>query len=185
MFFKQKFKIFFDDGKVIETDDLLGWIRVNFHGSVQDFYYSMKWLCKYEREFARWSYYRNTDLTKTFFLYTKNNVMISPELFKNEYFAEGRKELEKAGVSCWYMRRGQTYLQYRSRHGRKSHSTTYDRRMETIAERRAIAGVIKEEGEPEFRGRRRCIPNPWDDIMARRSLSWKDCTKRKRQHKGS
>ena len=184
MFFKQKFKIFFDDGQYFETENLLVWIYNHFRGA-QEFYYRMKWNCKYERAFGRWTYYHDTDVTKTFYLYTKNNVMVSPELFKDEYFAHERRELNKAGVDCWYGKRGQTRMQYYSRHSRKRHTTTYDRKMETIAERRAIAGVIKEEGEPEFRGRRRCIPNPWDDIMARRSLSWKDCTKRKRQHKGS
>ncbi len=185
MFFKQKFKIFFDDGNVVETDDLLSWISGNFFGGVQEFYYRMKWNCNYERAFGRWTYYHNTDVAKTFYLYTSNNVMISPELFKDEYFAEDRRELERAGVDYWYMKRGQTELQYWSGRGRKSYTTTAYRKMKTIAERRAISAVEKEEGEPEFRGARRSIPDPWDEIVTRRSLSWKDCTKRKRQHKGS
>jgi hypothetical protein len=103
--------------------------------------------------------------------------MVSPELFKHEYQSTNNHAHQK------YIDAYHRY--WRNRQWRKSHTTTYDRKMETIAERRAVAAVVKEEGEPEFRGRRRNLPNPWDDIMARRSLSWKDCTKRKRQHKGS
>ncbi len=181
MFFDQTFKIFFDDGNVVETDNLLSWIKTNFEGTVEIFYYRMKWVCKYEKEpFWQHGYYNKWDISfysNTFYLYTKNNVMVSPELFKNEYKSRSNRDfwdrIEKRNREWLY------------RPWRKSHSTTYDRKMETIAERRAVAGVVKEEGEPEFRGKRRNIPNPWDDIMARRSLSWKDCTKRKRQHKGS
>jgi len=180
MFFKQKFKIFFDDGKVVETDNLLVWIRANFNGGVEEFYYRMKWLCKYEKSsFWNSSYFNrfNSNMMYSYFyLYTENNIMISPELFKGEYHSFHQPS---------YCFRYPFNLAWRCRHSSKSHSTTYDRRMETMAERRAIAGVVKEDGEPEFRGRRRNVPQPWDDIIARRSLSWKDCTKRKRQHKGS
>lgn len=181
MFFDQTFKIFFDNGTVVETDDLLSWIANSYRGGVDVFYYRMKWVCKYEKEsFWQYGYYNKWDTSfygETFYLYTKNNVMVSPELFRSEYKSENNrgywKRIEK---------RNREWL---NRPWMRGHSTTYDRKMETIAERRAVAGVLKEEGEPEFRGRRRNIPNPWDDIMARRSLSWKDCTKRKRQHKGS
>jgi hypothetical protein len=182
MFFKQTFKIFFDDGKIVETSDLLNWISTNFYGGVQEFYYRMKWLCNYEKT-PFWNYhyynkYNDTILHRSFYLYTENNMMISPELFKGEYKSHNEKHFDRSYIYPYS-------LAWRCNRGGKSHSTTYDRRMETMAERRAIAGVVKEEGEPEFRGRRRCIPNPWDDIITRRSLSWKDCTKRKRQHKGS
>lgn len=181
MFFNQTFKIFFDDGNVVETDDILSWINKNFQGGVDAFYYRMKWVCQYEKEpFWKYGYYNKWDVqyySKTFYLYTKNNVMVSPELFRSEYKSKNNSDfwnrVEKYNRKWLY------------RQHRKSHATTYDRRMETIAERRAVAGVLKEEGEPEFRGSRRNLPDPWDDIVARRSLSWKDCTKRKRQYKGS
>lgn len=181
MFFDQTFKIFFDNGNCVETDDLLSWISTKFIGGADTFYYRMKWLNNYDKEpFWKYGYYNKWDTNyfcEMFYLYTSNNVMVSPELFKHEYQSKNNRD---------YWNRIEKYnRKWKTRMWRKSHSTTYDRKMETIAERRAVAGVIKEEGEPEFRGRRRNIPNPWDDIMARRSLSWKDCTKRKRQHKGS
>lgn len=171
MFFDQTFKIYFDDGRFVETSDLLGWLRT-YPGGAERFYYRMKWLCKYDR--PKWGYFSYSpryDLDYLeFYLYTSNGLMISPDLFKGEYFSHAMKSWRYGGPF------------WRYRHG---HSTTYNRKMETMAERRAVAAVLKEEGEPEFRGRRRNLPNPWDDIHARRSLSWKDCTKRKRQHKGS
>lgn len=178
MFFDQTFKIYFDDGRFVETNDLLGWLRT-YPGGAEKFYYRMKWLCKYDRPtWWYYSYHKRYDLDcLEFYLYTSNGLMISPDLFKGEYFSHKYRPYKS-----W-----RDYINHRmyNRQWRKSHSTTYDRKMETMAERRAVAAVIKEEGEPEFRGRRRNLPNPWDDIHARRSLSWKDCTKRKRQHKGS
>jgi len=181
MFFKQTFKIFFDDGTVVETDNILSWIENFFPGGVEAFYYRMKWLCKYDKK-PLWYYSRanQNEYYKTFHLYTKNNLMISPELFRGEFI-----KYKEDNLRIWKGKHYYSRKQWRHNHCRKPHSTTYDRRMETFAERRAIAGVVKEEGEPEFRGRRRNVPQPWDDIIARRSLSWKDCTKRKRQHKGS
>lgn len=178
MFFDQTFKIYFDDGRFVETNDLLGWLRT-YPGGAEKFYYRMKWLCKYDRPtWWYYSYHKRYDLDcLEFYLYTSNGLMVSPDLFKGEYFSHQYRPYKS-----W-----RDYINHRmyNRQWRKSHSTTYDRKMETMAERRAVAAVLKEEGEPEFRGRRRNLPNPWDDIMARRSLSWKDCTKRKRQHKGS
>ena len=181
MFFDQTFKIYFDNGNVVETDDLIGWIRNTYKLSADIFYYRMKWLTKYDKApFWQYGYYNkwdNTFFCEMFYLYTKNNVMVSPELFKHEYMSSNNRAHWKYVEE--YNRR------WKSRQWRKSHSTSYARHMETIAERRAAAGVVKEEGEPEFRGKRRNLPEPWDDIHAQRSLSWKDCTKRKRQYKGS
>lgn len=178
MFFDQTFKIYFDDGRFVETNNLLGWLRT-YPGGAEKFYYRMKWLCKYDRpKWGYFSYSSRYDLDYLeFYLYTSNGLMVSPDLFKGEYFSHQYRPYKN-----W-----RDYINHRmyNRQWRKSHSTTYDRKMETMAERRAVAAVLKEEGEPEFRGRRRNLPNPWDDIHARRSLSWKDCTKRKRQHKGS
>ncbi|QOI71059.1 hypothetical protein pEaSNUABM50_00119 [Erwinia phage pEa_SNUABM_50] len=180
MFFKQKFKICYDNGNFVEVDDLLGYIGYTY-GAAEAFYQRMKFTVKIDKS-SFWSYSHSSmnDLVQTFYLFTENNIMISPELFKGEYLKYRNLETQ-----IWHRNRLYSMKQWRHFNYRRSHTTTYDRRMETIAERRAIAGVVKEEGEPEFRGRRRCIPNPWDDIMARRSLSWKDCTKRKRQYKGS
>jgi hypothetical protein len=178
MFFDQTFKIYFDDGRMVETNDLLAWLRAYPEGA-EKFYYRMKWLCKYDKPvWESYSYYRLMYLECCdFYLYTSSGMMVSPELFKGEY-----KSHQYRVYGSWSDRIKNRRWRFQ---GHKSHSTTYDRYMETIAERRAVAAVIKEEGEPEFRGRRRNLPNPWDDIMARRSLSWKDCTKRKRQYKGS
>lgn len=183
MFFEQTFKIFFDNGNVEETDNLISWINKNYIGGVERFYYNMKWLCKYEKpSFYYYSYYHSMYENNTsgdFFLYTSNNIMISPDLFKGEYYSYRDSEWK-----IWYNNRYYSRKQWQHFHFKKGYTSTYNRKIETISERRAVAAVIKEEGEPEFRGRRRNLPNPWDDIHARRSLSWKDCTKRKRQYKG-
>lgn len=178
MFFKQKFKIFFDNGNMVETDDLLGWIKSSVIGNAERFYFKMKWLCKYDKK-GFWYHTRNDSngYVDEFYLYTDNNVMVSPELFKAEYFSKQNRDYWDH-IDAFNSR-------FRNRQWRKKHTTTYERKMKTFAERKAIAGVEKDDGEPEFRGRRRAIPNPWDDICTRKSLSWKNCTKRKRQHKGS
>ncbi|SOK58391.1 hypothetical protein [Yersinia phage fHe-Yen9-04] len=180
MFFNQKFKIFYDNGNVVEVDDLLEYIG-NAYGAAETFYLRMKFTIKVDKS-SFWSSlcFNENWHVKDLFLYTENNIMISPELFKGEYLKHRTDYM-----NIWYRNRKYSMMQWRHFHFKRGHTSTYERKMETIAERRAIAGVVKEEGEPEFRGRRRCIPHPWDDIMARRSLSWKDCTKRKRQHKGS
>lgn len=180
MFFDQTFKIFFDNGNVVETNNLIHWIKQNYIGGIARFYFHMKWLCKYDKQ--TWYYHTMNEGTSygEFYLYTINNIMISPELFKGEYYRYRNYEWKILYRNRYYSRK-----QWEHFHFKKGHTDTYDRHMETISERRAVAAVIKEEGEPEFRGRRRNLPNPWDEFMARRSLSWKDCTKRKRQYKGS
>lgn len=170
MFFNQTFKIFFDNGNVIETNNLLA--EVSKMGADR-FYYRMKWICNYEKQnfLSSYSFFKEWDFYyQNFYLYTSNNVMISPELFRSEY-----KVLIRNSYNTKKSRR-----QYS-----KKHTTTYDRKMKTIQQRRDAVAVLKEEGEPEFRGKRRKLPDPWDEYVQRRSLSWKNCTKRKRQYKGS
>lgn len=54
---------------------------------------------------------------------------------------------------------------FRRHPGSKRRFGRFHRRMQTMAERRLVAGRVAEEGEPEWRGRRRALPNPWDDFM--------------------
>lgn len=71
----------------------------------------------------------------------------------------------------------------RSHHKRKN-SRTY-RAMKTTSELRQVHAVLKDEGEPEFRGNRRNLPCKWDDYWIYYQRSWKTQSKRKRQYKGS
>lgn len=177
MFLEQTFTIYHDNGKVDIVEDM--WEYVWAFGGINRFYGSMKFnLGVYNQKkmvrYGSWFDPRIFEHDTGFFMYTSTGKMVSPDLFLGEW-----KNFESYKYKILYPN-NRKYRQWRH-----SHSTTYDRKMETIAERRAVAGVLKAEGEPEFRGKRRNLPEPWDDIMARRSLSWKDCTKRKRQHKGS
>lgn len=59
-------------------------------------------------------------------------------------------------------------------------------RVKTQAEHRKIAGVEKEDFEPEFRGKRRNLPNAWDDKKVGifyNYKSWKHNSKRRKQWK--
>lgn len=179
MFFKQKFEIKFDGGHIVYVDNLLDYIEENFKYNSGVFYYRMRFDFKAEKY---WDYYshnydrqRYACIAQNFYLYTEKGVMVSPELFRDEYHKHKDKIWENA------------YKSRLHRHFKKGHSTTYDRYMHCVPARRAACAVLKEEGEPEFRGARRAssLPDPWDEYGSRRSLSWKDCTKRKRQHKGS
>lgn len=76
------------------------------------------------------------------------------------------------------------FTRYRRSHRKRKNCRVY-RAMKTTAERKAVKAVLKDEGEPEFRGRRRNIPNKWDDYWLYYDRSWKSQTKRKRQYKGS
>lgn len=92
MFFKQKFKIFYDNGNIVEVDDLIGYIGCT-DCSAQAFYQRMKFTFKVDKR-SFWSYSNISDMIPTFFLYTENNVMISPELFKGEYLKYRNKKKE-------------------------------------------------------------------------------------------
>ncbi|EBS4516722.1 hypothetical protein DQT32_04840 [Salmonella enterica subsp. enterica serovar Braenderup] len=184
MFFKQKFKIFFDNGKIEEVDDLLEYIGYKY-GAVENFYSRMKFSVKVKKE-SFW--YANSSLcsqydwvVQDFYLYTSNNVMISPDLFRNEY----KKYRRERNYYIIYRNKGYTKKQWEHKRFRKGYTTTYTRDFDNFTARRAAASVVKEEGEPEFRGKRRHLPDVWEEKMSRRSLSWKECTKRKRQYKGS
>ena len=106
--------------------------------------------------------------------------MVSPDLLLAEYnkkYNEGRKQI------CWnrlYWTRPMTTA------GNK-HTRTVDKRPRNQQARRMAAGVVKEEGEPPFRGARsqKELRTLWDEVQVRRSCSWKNCTKRKKQYKGS
>lgn len=181
MFFKQTFKIFHDNGNIIETDDLLAFIGIKF-GAVETFYNKMKFSIPIKKEnFWCERYQYSSWLDEDFYLFTSNNVMISPELFKNEY----KKYRSENNKGIYYRNKFYTYKQWDHFHFTKGYTCTYTRYFYNFQERKAAATVVKEDGEPEFRGKRRNLPEPWDEKMSRRSLSWKECTKRKRQYKGS
>lgn len=65
--------------------------------------------------------------------------------------------------------------------GKYSHKYAYDRNVRTFNERKA--NVHAEDDGIKVRGRRKLIPNSWDDPHLARSYgrSWKDYTKRKKQ----
>lgn len=60
------------------------------------------------------------------------------------------------------------------------------RHIHTVANRRKIEGVIKDEGEPVFRGKQRNLPTYWDEIslsVHKSFKSWKHNSKRRKQWK--
>jgi hypothetical protein len=60
------------------------------------------------------------------------------------------------------------------------------RRISTYSTHKMVAAVIKEEGEPTFRGKTANIPNTWDDVRCNRwkqRKSWKHNSKRRKQWK--
>jgi len=63
---------------------------------------------------------------------------------------------------------------------------SYFRSVKTLQERRLAVNVLKEEGEPEFRGRRRILPSSYDDVdkgVWDTHKSWKHNSKRRKQWK--
>jgi hypothetical protein len=68
--------------------------------------------------------------------------------------------------------RSRYYFRFPGSHLHRGHC---HRRIHTMAERRMVKGRMAEEGEPAWRGRRRNLPNAWDDLMiANRGIrSWK------------
>jgi hypothetical protein len=69
---------------------------------------------------------------------------------------------------------------YRYFNGWKRSHAHYYRHPRTTQEKRVIVGVVKEDGEPEFRPARKHVPDAWEDqrFFCRRINNWK----RYRQH---
>lgn len=181
MFFEQKFVLYRDDGQVFFVDDLVGFIS-NFGGSAK-FIDHMKFnVGEYKKARKQIGYISQTwwvGETAKFFVCTEDGMMISPDLLYGEY--------SKYWYDAWGKRIEKRELQRRHIRGNnKRHTYTTYKRMGTHPARRAAAGVVTEDGEPEFRGKRglHSISTFWDDIKVRRSCSWKN-TKRKKQYKGS
>ena len=57
--------------------------------------------------------------------------------------------------------------------GTKSPGYRYHRRISTTPERRMNSGIVHDEGQVFVRGRRRHLPNSWDDFHRGLQRSWK------------
>lgn len=110
-----------------------------------------------------------------FFVTNRHGKLLHPNQLLNEYY----EKYDPTNPAYTGMYR------WRIRTGSKRRGGSIYRAISTTPERRACAGVVKEEGEPEFRGRRRNVPNTWDDVCKNYYRSWKECTKRRKQYKGS
>lgn len=110
-----------------------------------------------------------------FFITNRKGKLMQPEQVLAEYC------IKYDPTNVWYTG---YYRRYAST-GRKRSNGHMFRRVQTTSEHRAICAVLKEYGEPEFRGRRRNVPNAWDDVGISWSRSWKKQSKRKKQYKGS
>jgi|SRR6478609_3199275 len=187
MFFDQTFVIYHDSGKTEIVDDLYTYVYTS--GGIQNFHSRMKFnLGPYKKAddsmygYRSWWYSRPiSDNHIGFYLYTESGLMISPDLLFAEYnkkYNEGRN---------WYIYRSRYYWTRPMTTAGNKHTTRRDKRPLNQQARRMAAGVVKEDGEPPFRGARshKELRTHWDDISVRRSCSWKNCTKRKKQYKGS
>ena len=177
MFLEQTFTIYHDNGNVDIVEDM--WEYVWAFGGINRFYGSMKFNLGVYKEkkqvrYGSWFEPRAFEHDTGFFMYTSTGKMVSPDLFLGEW-----KKYESYQYRTRYPKGRRVYS------WGKSHTTRNLKGVHTTPARRAACAVLKEEGEPEFRGTRRSLPNSWDDMFSRASCSWKDCTKRKRQHKGS
>lgn len=182
MFFEQKFKILHDNGKIEFVDNLFEYmIKYGY----SNFYYEMKFSIKPEdKPSVNWNgysdyWYKTYKHTRSFYVYTENNIMISPDLLLAEYNSlyehlfkiRVQKENTKRKHKC-----------------RKSHTSRRYKKLNTLPNMRNTCLVLKDEGEPEFRSKLKGeYMSIWMDDAppSRRSTSWKVSTKRKRQYKGS
>lgn len=187
MFFDQTFVIYHDSGKTEIVEDLYTHIRQS--GDIQRFHSFMKFnVGPYRRssdvfyqQYRSWWYSRPVECNHVgFYLYTQSGLMVSPDLLLAEY---NKKYVSNSKYYRW----GRIYWTRRMITAGNRHTTRRDKRPHNQQARRMAAGVVKEEGEPEFRGARKHkqLRTHWDDISVRRSCSWKNCTKRKKQYKGS
>ena len=102
-----------------------------------------------------------------------NKPLDVKELFNRGKSLSEKKYRKAITRNAYFYREGSVEGINRSRIGR------YYRKIATTQERREVAGVLNCEGEPDFRGNRRCLPNSWDDISRTLQRCWK------RQHKGA
>lgn len=177
MFLKQSFVIYHDNGKIEFIDNLYSYVWK--FGGLNRFYGAMKFnVGEYKKKVSQsyGSYFSPSfEHDIGFYLTTDNGKLVSPDLFLSAF----REVESKRWVEYYKNRKGPQQS--------PSHTTRNRKKVCTIPAKRAACGVLKEEGEPEFRGKRSkgYMPDYWDDYFARASCSWKNCTKRKRQYKGS
>lgn len=184
MFFEQTFVIYHDSGKTEIVDDL--YTHIKTLGGIREFHCRMKFsIGKFKNAssgfygYASWWYAANVPMNHVgFYLFTERGLMVSPDLLFSEY----NKKYE-TWRDTWWDRRKNRWMTTSGNH----HTTNRFKRPHNQQARRIAAGVVKEDGEPEFRGCRthKALRTYWDEICGRQSCSWKNCTKRKRQHKGS
>lgn len=186
MFFNQTFVLYHDSGNIEIVEDLIAYIRAvgypRFHATMKfnvgeykrtrDLYGTPGWYDSYALGRANYC-----DNHFGFFLCTEKGIMISPDLLTGEY--------EKWYSSYAFNWRTAYAKRMWNRQGTTSHTRTGDKHPTNQQARRMAVGVVKEDGEPEFRGSRRNLNSWWDEVQVRRSCSWKNCTKRKKQYKGS
>lgn len=178
MFIEQKFVIYHDNGKVEFIDDMYSYVWK--FGGINRFYGSMKFNLgafkeKKSQQYGSW-FDKSFEHDHGFYLFV-NGKMVSPDLFIGEWNA----------YQPYYWSKQPRTRRYYGRCWRYSHTTRNRKKVCTIPAKRAACGVVKEEGEPPFRGKRSkgYMPDYWDDLFSRASCSWKNCTKRKRQYKGN
>lgn len=182
MFFNQTFVLYHDNGNVEITDDLLKTVKK--YGGSEKFHSLMKFnLGSFEerkRKYYHPNGYFDYEFTNHmgFFLCNEKGLLISPDLFYGEY--------EVIWNKYWEQRNHTRTMHFK--HNRSwvhKHNNTRYKHPQTMNARRASCAVLKEEGEPEFRGKRkvRSIPTLWDDKRTRHGTGWKYSTKRKHQYK--
>lgn len=172
MFIEQEFVVRFVDGRTVLVDNIRDYIY-----SVGSNYFFAHMIfhipSKTKKVFCPFSSYWGCVFhTNKFYVYTENNMMVSPDLLIGE-LTKFEREL--------YMNRKRRVRVYRPHHTHRVH-----KKMQTQQELRATKSVLLEEGEPAFRSKRtkRYLPSSWDDLIGRRSSGWKQ-NKRKKQYKGS
>ncbi len=187
MFFEQTFTIYHDNGNVEFIENLMSYISNK--GGIDIFHARMKYnLVEFHKRKAN-NYYRtgyyscdywHIDNHVGYYVCTESGLMVSPDIVYGEYM--------KIYRAYWYERYNKRANHFaHNRSWRYSHNGRKYKRPQTHNARRAACSVLKDEGEPEFRGSRKMmsIPTNWDDIKSRYSTGWKYSTKRKHQYKGN
>lgn len=133
------------------------------------------WSGKYNFTFSAYDADLRVFYDYLFFVTNRHGKLVHPQQLLSEYYQKyDPNNVAYTGFRSW-----------RISTGSKRRGSSIYRSISTTPELRAVAGVVKEDGEPEFRGNRRNVPNTWDDFCKSYYRSWKQCTKRRKQYKGS
>ena len=105
-------------------------------------------------------------------VYSSRNKPLSVEMLRKRGASLHTEDYYKKEKHLWH--------EYR--HGpvagiHKSRGYNWFRHMRTTQEKRNQAAVFKEEGEPDFRRKRRYVPSAWDDVYKNRPRCWKNQSK--------